>query len=244
MWESEERGCLEEVGALWCGLLLGFVKKKWVISQTVKKSSPVTQREKGEDCGEELCWGDSFLHCRISWGKTENIKWWPTAECLTCVQVKEMVWAKKTSCINKETFWNLLRRKKTPKTHDLFFSLVWPWCSKKNKKPQIKQIKPTTIPHLLFLRLAVRLAYMMQLEFQMLLMEFCSISGLQMWLNPPHSSLLFPQKSLVIPLSSPSSSKHCSKVETNGRPTSFRHNWKIPHHFNCIKPCCCNHNIS
>lgn len=243
MWESEERGCLEEVGALWCGLLFGFVKKKWVISQTVKKSSPVTHREKGEDCGEELCWGDSFLHSAESAGEDRKHQM-VTHSWMSDLCTGQGDGLSKENIMHKQR--DILKpaeEKENSKNTWLFFSLVWPWCSKK-KKIQIKQIKPTTIPHLSLPRLAVCLAYMMQLEFQMLLMEFCSISGLQMWLNPPHSSLLLPPKSLVTPLSSPSSSKHCSKVETNGRPTSFRHNWKVPHHFNCIKPCCCNHNIS
>lgn len=48
------------------------------------------------------------------------------------------------------------------------------------KKIPIKLIEPATIPHLSLPWLAARLAYMMQFEFQMLLIESCSISGLQM----------------------------------------------------------------
>lgn len=74
MWEPEERRWLEECGAVWSGLLLGFVKKEWVISQTVKKKlSCYTERR-------ERLWGRIMLRrifsslCRISWRrqKTSN----------------------------------------------------------------------------------------------------------------------------------------------------------------------------
>lgn len=177
--------------------------------------SSYTQRR--EDCGEELCWDVSLLAQQNQLGKDRKLKLWLVGVtvwfvCRSQTRVEKVKLMHNKSKLS-ETCW---RRRKIKSIHFyLSYTLYWPsYCQKRAPSPLLP------CP-------AVCLAHMMQLEFQMLFMEFCSISGLQMWLSP-HSSFIsslsspslhhLPKKILVTPLPSPSSPKHCRKVETNWRP--------------------------
>ncbi len=150
MWKPDEWKWLEEAEALWCGLLFGFVKKKWVILQTVKKKKKLSSyTERGEkDCG---LWGRIVLRqffsslCRISWERQKTLNSDPQRNVWLVCRVRRWFEQEKHHT-QWEQHWSPPRRKKTPKAHDSFLHILY--CVLDVVK-KTKSSKPAPIPHLL-----------------------------------------------------------------------------------------------
>lgn len=192
-----------------CGLVFcsALLKKSESFHRQWRKALQLhTHTEKGEDCGEELCWGDSFLHSAESAGEDRKHQM-VTHSWMSDVCAGQGDRSSKENIVHKQqTYWNLLRRRNPPK-HMTSSSL---YCDLNvAKKIQIKLIKLTTIPPRLIA--VARWVWPTWCSWNSRCCSWNSAPSLASkcdltLLTPP--SLPSPPKSLVTPLPSPKTLQH------------------------------------
>lgn len=87
-----------------------------------------------------------LFHCRISWGKTENIPLWPTSIWLVC---RSQRWVEKERYCAQTTRIVVCAEEKQ-NAHDFFFTkiLSWPWyCLKNPGQHKLTPIPPVSGSH-------------------------------------------------------------------------------------------------
>lgn len=212
-----------------CLLSLDFIKKKnKSFCRQWRKRAPVTDgaaRVVGRNCAEAILF--YFFTLRNQLRKRENIRLWPTATRRGCVcRVLKVLEVHESSM----TCLQGLEESESKSSKDnccVYFNGV-----KKAKQKKIPSVLPLLLPH----PFSSPLLFPSPCPPALTALSLCLSGshdavgipdvahGILLHLWPPnvtstYSSLLPPPpKLLVTSLPSPDSSKHCSWVETNGRP--------------------------